>query len=143
MSSRSILTVAHDPRLPCEDKQRGPCTFCLVSRAEVGKRKRAGATVPFSDWVQTHSSRAARDGRGPNFNPYTLEQDLLKRVVAVKALKRSLLVVASGLGLLALAVLIVLTNAVALVITLTIVGTIIFLLFRWGLAEGRRTRVGG
>ena len=58
-------------------------------------------------------------------------------------MKRSLLVVASGLGLLALAVLIVLTNAVALVSTLAIVGTIIFLLFRWGLAEGRRTRVGG
>ncbi len=58
-------------------------------------------------------------------------------------MKRSLLVVASGLGLLALAVLIVLTNAVALVVTLAIVGTIIFLLFRWGLAEERRTKVGG
>jgi hypothetical protein len=53
------------------------------------------------------------------------------------------LVGASGLGLLVLAVLIVLTNAVTLVITLAIVATIIFLLFRWGLAEGRRTKLGG
>ncbi|MGD0876036.1 MAG: hypothetical protein ABSA14_13770 [Acidimicrobiales bacterium] len=62
---------------------------------------------------------------------------------AVDRLKRSLLVVASGLVLLALAVLIVLTNAVALVVTLAIVATIILLLFRWGLAEERRTKVGG
>jgi hypothetical protein len=53
------------------------------------------------------------------------------------------LVVAGGLVLLALAVLIVLTNAVAFVVTLAIVATIIFPLFRWGLAEGRRTKVGG
>ncbi|MGO9582803.1 MAG: hypothetical protein ACLP36_08355 [Acidimicrobiales bacterium] len=49
---------------------------------------------------------------------------------------------ASGLGLLALAVLILLTNTVALVITLAIVGTIIFLLVRWGRAEERRTNAG-
>ena len=41
-------------------------------------------------------------------------------------MKLCLLVVASGLGLLALAALIVLANAVALVITLAIVGTVIF-----------------
>jgi hypothetical protein len=64
-------------------------------------------------------------------------------VVAVNRLKRSLLVGAGGLGLLVLALLIVLTNAVTLVITLAIVATIIFLLFRWGLAEGRRTKLGG
>jgi hypothetical protein len=64
-------------------------------------------------------------------------------VVAVDDLKRSLLVGASGLGLLVLAVLIVLTNAVTLVITLAIVALIIFLLFRWGMTEGRRTKFGG
>ncbi|MGO9300451.1 MAG: hypothetical protein ACLQEG_08995 [Acidimicrobiales bacterium] len=67
----------------------------------------------------------------------------MRRVVAVDKLKRSLLVAASGLGLLALAVLLVLTNAVTLVSTLAIVATIIFLLFRWGLSEGRRTKLGG
>jgi len=63
-------------------------------------------------------------------------------VVAVNRLKLCLLVLASGLGLLALAVLIVLANAVVLVSTLAIVGTIIFLLVRWGLAEARRTNAG-
>ena len=58
-------------------------------------------------------------------------------------MKHSLLVGAGCLGLLALAVLIVLTNAVTLVITLAIVATIIFLLFRWGLSEGRKTKFGG
>jgi hypothetical protein len=48
----------------------------------------------------------------------------------------------SGLGLLALAVLVLLTNTVALVISLAIVATIIFLLSRWGLAEARRTNAG-
>ena len=67
----------------------------------------------------------------------------MRRVVAVDDLKRSLLVGASGLGLLVLAVLIVLTNAVTLVITLAIVAMIIFLLFRWGMTEGRRTKFGG
>ncbi len=49
-------------------------------------------------------------------------------------MKLCLLVVASGLVLLALAVLIVLTNMVTLVITLAIFGTVIFLLARRGLA---------
>ncbi len=69
--------------------------------------------------------------------------DPVRRVAAVDDLKRSLLVGASGLGLLVLAVLIVLTNAVTLVITLAIVAMIIFLLFRWGMTEGRRTKFGG
>ena len=55
-------------------------------------------------------------------------------MVAVHSLKLCLLVVASGLVLLALAVLIVLTNMVALVITLAIFGTVVFLLARRGLA---------
>jgi hypothetical protein len=63
-------------------------------------------------------------------------------VVAVNRLKLCLLVLASGLVLLALAVLIVLTNTVALVITLAIMGTIVFLLGRSALAEGRRTNAG-
>jgi hypothetical protein len=52
------------------------------------------------------------------------------------------LVVAGGLGLLALVVLVLLTNTVALVISLAIVATIIFLLSRWSLAEARRTNAG-
>ena len=53
-----------------------------------------------------------------------------------------LVVMASGLVLLALAAFVVLTNKVALVITLAIVGTIIFLLARRGLAEAGRTNSG-
>jgi len=64
-------------------------------------------------------------------------------VVAVNTLTRSLVVGVGGLALLALAGLIVLTNAVTLVTTLAIVATIIYLLFRWGLSEGRRTKLGG
>ena len=52
------------------------------------------------------------------------------------------MVLASGLGLLALAAFVVLTNTVALVITLAILGTVIFLLGRSGLAEARRTNAG-
>ena len=68
--------------------------------------------------------------------------DLVRRVVAVNRFTLCLLVLASGLGLLALAVLIVLTNTVALVITLAIMGTIVFLLARRGLAEAGRTNSG-
>jgi hypothetical protein len=63
-------------------------------------------------------------------------------VVAVNRLKLCLSVVASGLGLLALAAVIVLTNTVALAITLAILGTIVFLVRRWSLAEARRTNAG-
>ena len=63
-------------------------------------------------------------------------------MVAVHRLKLCLLVGASGLGLLALAVLIVLTDTVALVITLAILGTIVFLVRHWSLAEARRTNAG-
>jgi len=68
--------------------------------------------------------------------------DFVRRVVAVNKLKFCLLVVASGLCLLALAVLIVLTNTAALVVTLAIMGTIVFLLVRRGLAEARGTNSG-
>ena len=57
-------------------------------------------------------------------------------------MKLCLLVMASGLGLLALVVLVLLANAVVLVITLAIVGMVLFLLARRGLAEGRRTNEG-
>jgi hypothetical protein len=66
-------------------------------------------------------------------------------VAVVDRLKLCLLVLvvmASGLVLLALAAFVVLTNKVALVITLAIVGTIIFLLARRGLAEAGRTNSG-
>ena len=69
----------------------------------------------------------------------------MRRVVAVNRLKLCLSVVASGLGLLALAAVIVLTNTVALVIILAIsvLATIVFLVRRWSLAEGRRTKASG
>jgi hypothetical protein len=66
-------------------------------------------------------------------------------VVVVNRLKLCLLVLvvlASGLALLVLAAFVVLTNKVALVISLAIVGTIIFLLARRGLAEEHRTNAG-
>ena len=66
----------------------------------------------------------------------------MRRVVAVNRLKLCLSVVASGLGLLALAAVTVLTNTVALAITLAILGTIVFLVRRWSLAEARRTNAG-
>jgi hypothetical protein len=49
---------------------------------------------------------------------------------------------ASGLVLLALAAFIVLTNTVALVITLAILGTIVLLLGRSALAEARKMSAG-
>jgi membrane protein implicated in regulation of membrane protease activity len=70
-------------------------------------------------------------------------------VAVVDRLKLCLLVLvvlASGLGLLALAVLVVLTNTAALVITLAILGTIVFLLARRGLSGAEqefRTKAGG
>ena len=68
--------------------------------------------------------------------------DLVRRVAVVDRLKLCLLVMASGLLLLALAAFVVLTDKVALVITLAILATVIFLLYRWGLAEARRTNSG-
>ena len=84
-------------------------------------------------------------GQAPNLTPYTQSDDLVRRVAVVDRLKLCLLVLvvlASGLGLLALAAFVVLTNKVALVITLAIVGTVIFWLSRRGLAEARRTNAG-
>jgi hypothetical protein len=66
-------------------------------------------------------------------------------VAVVDRLKLCLLVLvvlASGLGLLALAAFVVLTNTVELVITLAILGTIVFLLGRSALAEGRKMSAG-
>ncbi len=81
-------------------------------------------------------------GERPTWLRTLWSNDLVRRVVAVHRLKLCLLVVVSGLGLLALAAVIVLTNTVALVITLAILGTIVFLVRRWGLAEARRTNAG-
>ena len=81
-------------------------------------------------------------GERPTWLRTLRSSDLLRPVVAVNRLKLCLSVVASGLGLLVLAAFVVLTNKVALVITLAILGTIVFLLRRWSLAEARRTSVG-
>jgi hypothetical protein len=62
-------------------------------------------------------------------------------VVAVNRLKLCLLVLASGLGLLVLAVLVVLVNAVVPVITVAIFATIVFLVHR-GLPEVRKMSAG-
>jgi len=81
----------------------------------------------------------------PTWLPTLRSSDLVRRVAVVDRLKLCLLVLvvlASGLGLLALAAFVVLTNKVALVITLAIVGTVIFWLSRRGLAEARRTNAG-
>ena len=50
---------------------------------------------------------------------------------------------ACGLGLLALVVIVLLTNTVALVITLAILATVIFLLARRGLEERGKMSGGG
>ena len=84
-------------------------------------------------------------GERPTWLRTLRSNDLVRRVAVVDRLKLCLLVLvvlASGLGLLALAAFVVLTNKVALVITLAIVGTVIFWLSRRGLAEARRTNAG-
>lgn len=59
------------------------------------------------------------------------------RVRAVDRLKRYASVIAGGLVLLAVAGFIVLTNTAALVITLAVVGMVIFELCRLGFSSGR------
>jgi hypothetical protein len=84
-------------------------------------------------------------GERPTWLRTLRSSDLVRRVAVVDRLKLCLLVLvvmASGLVLLALAAFVVLTNTVALVITLAIVGTVIFWLSRRGLAEARRTNAG-
>ena len=63
-------------------------------------------------------------------------------MVAVNRLKLCLLVLASGLGLLVLAVLVVLVNAVVPVITVAIFVAIVLLLGRSALAEARKMSAG-
>ena len=81
-------------------------------------------------------------GERPTWLRTLRSSDLVRRVAVVDRLKLCLLVMASGLVLLALAAFIVLTNTVALVITLAIMGTIVFLLARRGLAEAETTNSG-
>ena len=84
-------------------------------------------------------------GKRPTWLRTLWSNDLVRRVAVVDRLKLCLLVMASGLVLLALAVLIVLANAVVLVITLAIVGTVLFLLARRGLSGAEqefRTKAG-
>jgi hypothetical protein len=74
----------------------------------------------------------------------TLERDLARRGVLLRAVKRCLWLVIPGLGLLAFAVLLVLTNTTTLVITLAVVALVIFELCRRGLAsEGAARHPGG
>ena len=131
--------------IPLPDPHRRMCRLTAARLTNVFGRSRSEQTSP--DGVASLSvAFAGLDqavaGRAPNRTRTLWSDDLVRRVVAVNRLKLCLLVVASGLGLLALAVLIVLANAVVLVITLAIVGTVLFLLARRGLAEGRRTNEG-
>lgn len=74
----------------------------------------------------------------------SLERDLGRRVAVVRALKRSLLLVIPAAGLVVLATLLVLTNTTTLVITLAVVGLVIFELCRRGLAaDGPASKSGG
>ena len=132
--------------IPLPDPHRRMCRLTAARLTNVFGRSRSEQTSP--DGVASLSvAFAGLDqavaGRAPNRTRTLWSDDLVRRVVAVNRLKLCLLVVASGLGLLALAVLIVLANAVVLVITLAIVGTVLFLLARRGLAEEHRTKSSG
>ena len=84
-------------------------------------------------------------GERPTWLRTLRSNDLVRRVAVVDRLKLCLLVLvvlASGLGLLALAAFVVLTNTVELVITLAILGTIVLLLGRSALAEARKMSAG-
>ncbi len=64
-----------------------------------------------------------------------------RRVVLVDRLRRCLWLAAGGLGLLALAVLLALTDTMSIVITLTIVGMVIFEVVMVGLREHRQEAI--
>ena len=112
-----------------QSEQTPPDGIASISPARTGLDQ--GVTTKRPTWLRTLWS-----------------DDLVRRVVAVNRLKLCLLVLvvlASGLGLLALAAFVVLTNKVALVITLAIVGTVLFLLARRGLSGAEqefRTKAG-
>ena len=106
-----------------QSEQTPPDGIASISPARTGLDQ--GVTTKRPTWLRTLRSN-----------------DLVRRVVAVNRLKLCLLVVASGLGLLALAAFVVLTNTVALVITLAILGTIVLLLGRSALAEARKMSAG-
>src|ERR1039458_9264009 len=94
--------------------------------------------------ARTGLDQAVADER-PTWLRTLRSDDLVRRVAVVDRLKLCLLVLvvmASGLVLLALAAFVVLTNKVALVITLAILGTIVLLLGRSALAEARKMSAG-
>jgi lipopolysaccharide/colanic/teichoic acid biosynthesis glycosyltransferase len=64
----------------------------------------------------------------------SLEKDLGRRVAVIRAVRRCLLLVVPAAALVVLATLLVLTNTTTLVITLAVVGLVIFELCRRGLA---------
>ena len=106
-----------------QSEQTPPDGIASISPARTGLDQ--GVTTKRPTWLRTLRSN-----------------DLVRRVAVVNRLKLCLLVVASGLGLLALAAFVVLTNKVALVITLAILGTIVLLLGRSALAEARKMSAG-
>ncbi len=84
-------------------------------------------------------------GVGGEDDGHTLnDEGFVRRVVAVKTLKGYIAVVAGGLGLVVLAGFLVLTNTVALVITLAILAAVIFASSRlvWAGTEEGRKRTG-
>jgi fatty acid desaturase len=73
----------------------------------------------------------------------SLERELGKRAALLRALRRTFLLVVPAVLLVALAALLVVTNTTTLVITLSVVGLVIFELCRRGLAaEGPGGRGG-
>jgi hypothetical protein len=102
-------------------------------------------SVPDHDDMTDPSVRAATADLAPNRTRTLRNEKRVRRVAVVDRLKLCLLVLvvmASGLVLLALAAFVVLTNTVALVITLAILGTIVLLLGRSALAEARKMSAG-
>lgn len=125
-AARGLEPIGHEEQtqpVACCAAQSPPDGIASLSPARTGLDQ--GVTNESPTWLRTLRS-----------------SDLVRRVAVVDRLKLCLLVMASGLLLLALAAFVVLTDKVALVITLAILATVIFLLYRWGLAEARRTNSG-
>jgi hypothetical protein len=124
-AARGLEPIGHEEQtqpVACWPRRVHP-TALPLSPARTGLDQ--GVTGERSTWLRTLRSN-----------------DLVRRVAVVDRLKLCLLVMASGLVLLALAAFIVLTNTVALVITLAILGTIVLLLGRSALAEARKMSAG-
>jgi hypothetical protein len=73
----------------------------------------------------------------------SLDRELARRGRVVHGLKRALSLVIPGIGLLVVAAFLVITNSVAVVITLSIVAMVIFELVRRGIEADVNTKAAG